>query len=312
MSNANTQFWGVVGIGLLSLGAVSSYQGQTVFTAATITTATITTANITTANITTSNTTTENATSLNVSGVAKFADGAVGAPSIAFTSAATTGLYRVSGTRVGMAANGVQVGYWDDTFFHLRPTGTSTTLFQLGTAATASWSYDSTNNVFGSLTSGAKPQSVSKVGTIYFCGLGPNGATPVFMTPNLSLLWGGASAGDAIACVTGSNATEATADKPMFPYLIRPLTMTCGLEDVATDAGVTFTLRSATADVGTDLSCVTGALDGSGHASCSDLHGPGSATYSIAANATIAMSAVAASGNESTSNMFCSITYGWD
>lgn len=308
MKTANTQFWGVVGIGLLSLGAVSSYQGQTVFSAATITTLTATTGNITTVNATT-----VNATNVNATGIIKAADGTTSAPSISFTSAPTVGMIVTSSSRGKITSNNTAPAYWDSDLFHVRPTNQGPDVFAVGTNAVAYWQVDTTNGVYGVVTGSAQmPINATKTGTLYFCGLGPNSTTPVYMTPTQTLAWGGASAGDATACNAGSNATEATADKPMYPFLINPVTMSCGMEDVATDAGgVTFSLRSATADVGTSMQCTTGALDGSGHVDCDDVRGAGQSKYSIAAGATIAMKAVATAGNESTSNMFCVLTYSW-
>lgn len=296
----------VLGSFLALTAAVSSYQAQTTFVAATITTATIATANITTAAATT-----VNATNVNVSGILKVANGTVGAPSIALTSNAATGFYASSGTRIQFVSNGDSIGFIDGGLWHVRPTATSFNVFAVGTAATVDFQVDTLNNVFGVHTSGQRPLLAAKIGTLYFCGLGPNGSTSVYMAPTLSLPWGGASAGDATNCASGSNTTEATADKPMFPFDINPVAMQCGLQDVATDAGVTFALRNATADVGGEMTCTTGALDGSGHADCDDLHGPSNSAYTIAAGTTIAMRVTAASGNESTSNAFCVVTYGW-
>jgi hypothetical protein len=48
-------------------------------------------------------------TSLTVTGVASFADGAVGAPSVTFTSDPDSGLYRIGANNIGVAVNGAKV-----------------------------------------------------------------------------------------------------------------------------------------------------------------------------------------------------------
>lgn len=161
-------------------------------------------------------------------------------------------------------------------------------------------------SVAGTITGASSLFTSTVTGHIYsmlFCGQGPNASTAVFLSPRNTGLFGDAT------CDAEDDTTEATADEVWAPWAMKVGSMVCGITDVANDAtGVTFTLRSATADVGTNMSCVTGATDSSGFASCTDQTAVGGA-YTIAAGATVAMSAVAATGNFTTGDIWCVVQY---
>jgi hypothetical protein len=239
-------------------------------------------------------------------------DGSLGAPSVAFSSDADgtgTGIYRSAANTGNLVANGLQVAHWTSTGFGIRPTAAASPVFTVGTAGTSYFSVDTSYNmvvlpVAGSLS--------AKIGRVTFCGLGPNGATPIYMSPNEGLMWGGASAAAAAACAGGSNATEGTADMVYPPMAINPMAISCVIEDTIADAGVTFTLRDDTADVGSLVTCTSSALVGSGAPKgCQDQHVGSTAKYAIAAGSAIAVKMVATSANLTTLNAWCELTYAY-
>jgi hypothetical protein len=142
--------------------------------------------------------------------------------------------------------------------------------------------------------------TVTHTDVITFCGQGPNGATAVYLSPRNTGLLGDAT------CDAEDNTTEGTADEIWAPYAFRAVSMVCGINDVAVDAtGVTFSFRDDTADASSDLSCVTGATDASGFASCADMD---TTPPTVAAGSAIAMKAIAATGNFTTGDIWCRLT----
>lgn len=69
------------------------------------------------------------------SSTALFADGTAGAPSIAFTNDATTGMFRVGASTVGLASGGTGIGEWDGSGIYV--TAASFFAFLSGAVGTA-------------------------------------------------------------------------------------------------------------------------------------------------------------------------------
>ncbi len=160
---------------------------------------------------------------------------------------------------------------------------------------------NTTFSVTGSIGTSGTNIAALHIGVIYFCGQGPNGATTVYLSPRSSGLFGDAT------CDDEDSTTESAADEVWAPFDFKPVSMECGITDVAADNGVTFALRDDTADVAATLTCTTAALDGSGYASCDDIVGL-TAAPTVAAGSAIAMRAVATSANLTLADIWCRVT----
>lgn len=163
---------------------------------------------------------------------------------------------------------------------------------------------DTSNSDEGIIIEGYLDMSASEVVTdtsfLRFCGQGPNGTTSVFGAP--VTLWAPIGGTD---CDAAESTTEGTADEVVHLVAWNPTKMTCAIVDGGTDDTLTFQLRSAEGDVSGMTCNVT--LDGSGVEECTVSD---TTPETIAANATVAVEAVASTDDDCTGCDFECIVWG--
>ncbi len=140
---------------------------------------------------------------------------------------------------------------------------------------------------------------------VIFCGEADENGT-IYYGPAVTEFGGGTSAITytiaAAGCDALDNATEGTADAPIMTNVAFKVTGLFCKQDgtLASGEAITFTVRSATADLTPTVTCVVG----EGETDCRSLTG---STTDVAAGATVAVKAVQTSNNGDGDNHWCKV-----